>query len=90
MSTFDIIRAWKDAEYRKSLSIEEQRLLPEHPAGTVELTEAELGMAVAGDALSADPGAVPVADAGTNMDLTAGCCAPLCGIWTCCCNIMFD
>lgn len=79
MSTFNIVRAWKDVEYRKSLSIDEQRLLPEHPAGTVELTEAELGMAAAGVGPAPDPG--------TNADLTAGCCAPasICGVPTCCC-----
>jgi mersacidin/lichenicidin family type 2 lantibiotic len=38
----DIARAWKDLDYRNSLSIEEQALLPANPAGEVELTEAEL------------------------------------------------
>ena len=38
----DIARAWKDLNYRDSLSIEEQALLPANPAGEVELTEAEL------------------------------------------------
>lgn len=38
----DIIRAWKDRGYRESLSAEEQALLPENPAGQVELTDDEL------------------------------------------------
>jgi mersacidin/lichenicidin family type 2 lantibiotic len=42
MSTFEIVRAWKDAEYRQSLSAEEQALLPEHPAGSIELADEEL------------------------------------------------
>jgi mersacidin/lichenicidin family type 2 lantibiotic len=37
-----IIRAWKDVEYRLSLSEAERALLPDHPAGLVELTEKEL------------------------------------------------
>lgn len=37
----NIVRAWKDAEYRKSLSAEELALLPENPVGAVELTEDE-------------------------------------------------
>jgi mersacidin/lichenicidin family type 2 lantibiotic len=42
MSHFNIIRAWKDAEYRHRLSAAEQSLLPEHPAGVIELTDADL------------------------------------------------
>ena len=42
MSNGDIVRAWKDAEYRQSLSAEEQALLPEHPAGSLKLTDEEL------------------------------------------------
>jgi mersacidin/lichenicidin family type 2 lantibiotic len=43
-----IIRAWKDPEYRQSLSEEEQELLPENPAGAIELTDEELDMAAGG------------------------------------------
>ena len=41
MSRFDVIRAWKDASYRQSLSPEQLAGLPANPAGAVELTEAE-------------------------------------------------
>jgi mersacidin/lichenicidin family type 2 lantibiotic len=43
-----IIRAWKDPEYRQSLSQEEQALLPENPAGAIELTDEELDMVAGG------------------------------------------
>jgi mersacidin/lichenicidin family type 2 lantibiotic len=39
---FDIVRAWKDEAYRASLSTEEQAMLPENPAGALELSDAEL------------------------------------------------
>lgn len=42
MSKVDIIRAWKDAVYRKSLSSEEQAQVPAHPAGEILLTEEEM------------------------------------------------
>ena len=45
MSNRKIIRAWKDEEYRLSLSEAERAVLPEHPAGLVELTDADLGAA---------------------------------------------
>jgi mersacidin/lichenicidin family type 2 lantibiotic len=47
MTTNDIIRAWKDQEYRESLSEAERVALPKHPAGEIELSDAELE-AVAG------------------------------------------
>jgi mersacidin/lichenicidin family type 2 lantibiotic len=37
-----VIRAWKDEEYRLSLSETERAFLPAHPAGLLELNEAEL------------------------------------------------
>ncbi len=46
MSTVNLIRAWKDADYRASLSAAELAELPENPAGLVELPEdamAEVG-----------------------------------------------
>ena len=42
MTKEQIIRAWKDEEYRAGLDPEEFALLPEHPAGVVELSEHEL------------------------------------------------
>ena len=42
MSNQDIIRAWKDEDYRLSLSEAERALLPEHPAGLIELEGAEI------------------------------------------------
>jgi mersacidin/lichenicidin family type 2 lantibiotic len=48
MSCHNIVRAWKDQEYRLGLSESERALLPEHPAGMVELTDAELEAAAGG------------------------------------------
>lgn len=59
MSNIDIVRAWKDAEYRQSLSAEELARLPEHPAGAIELTDEELDQ---------------IAGAKTELVFTAGCC----------------
>jgi mersacidin/lichenicidin family type 2 lantibiotic len=39
MSKIDVIRAWRDPEYRASLRADE---VPSHPAGLVELTDEEL------------------------------------------------
>ncbi len=48
MKSKNVIRAWKDEEYRLSLSNAERAVLPEHPAGAMELTDAELGAAAGG------------------------------------------
>ncbi len=39
---FDLTRAWKDQDYRQSLSEEQRELLPANPAGEIELAEADL------------------------------------------------
>ena len=51
MSNVDITRAWKDEEYRNSLTEEQKSHLPPNPAGIVDLTEIEQGV-VEGGALS--------------------------------------
>lgn len=48
MSHKNIIRAWKDEDFRNSLSATERALMPEHPAGLVELSDAELEAAAGG------------------------------------------
>jgi mersacidin/lichenicidin family type 2 lantibiotic len=48
MTHTDIIRAWKDPEYRLSLGDAERTQLPAHPAGRIELTDAQLDAAVGG------------------------------------------
>jgi len=42
MSHADMIRAWKDPEYRSTLTD-----VPPHPAGLIELTDPDLGGGVA-------------------------------------------
>ncbi len=50
MDTTTIIRAWKDPEFRKSLTSEQRATLPECPSGQpmTELDEGELGDVVGG------------------------------------------
>ena len=47
MSHENIIQAWKDEAFRDSLSEEERALLPNHPVGSIELTDADLKAAAA-------------------------------------------
>lgn len=42
MTKIDIARAWRDPEYRASLSAAERAQLPEHPAGLVTLQDEDL------------------------------------------------
>lgn len=49
MKKEEIIRAWKDADFRTELSADERALLPENPAGLVELTDEALEDVVGGD-----------------------------------------
>ncbi|PSB45906.1 mersacidin/lichenicidin family type 2 lantibiotic, partial [Chamaesiphon polymorphus] len=38
----NIIRSWKSLDFRNGLSAKERAFLPENPAGSIELTDAEL------------------------------------------------
>ena len=42
MSNNNIIRAWKDEDYFDSLSEEERVLVPENPAGIVEISDEDM------------------------------------------------
>jgi mersacidin/lichenicidin family type 2 lantibiotic len=42
MSKVNVIRAWKDEEYRLSLTDAERAQLPEHPVGLIMLSEGEM------------------------------------------------
>ena len=48
LSKETIARAWKDKEFRNSLTEEEQSMLPTHPSGMIELTDEQLGEATGG------------------------------------------
>ena len=41
MPTLEIIKAWKDEEYRDTLTADQRALMPKHPAGDIELGDAE-------------------------------------------------
>jgi mersacidin/lichenicidin family type 2 lantibiotic len=42
LDNLSIVRAWKDEAYRQSMTEAERAALPQHPAGMLELTDAEL------------------------------------------------
>ena len=48
MSSHNVIRAWKDAAYRNSLTEAERAAIPANPAGAVELSDADLGKVAGG------------------------------------------
>jgi mersacidin/lichenicidin family type 2 lantibiotic len=48
MNALEIIRAWKDAAFRASLSPDQLAALPPNPAGMVELSESDLDGVVGG------------------------------------------
>jgi len=54
----DVVRAWKDAGYRETLTAEEQSLVPTSPAGMMELTDEDLEFVVGGLAEQTGTGGV--------------------------------
>jgi len=54
MSKLDVVRAWRDAEYRASLAESQRALLPDNPAGALNLSDLDLE-SVAGGTASTGP-----------------------------------
>jgi len=54
MSYEQIIHAWKNLEYRLSLSDAEGTLLPDHPAGLTELTAQDMEPVLGGGVYYSD------------------------------------
>ena len=76
MKAKQIVRAWKDEGYRLSLSDAERSLLPENPAGTIELSDADLAGATGG-VLTVVKGCPPITNARYIPHCTSGklpCC----------------
>ena len=48
MSNSNIIKAWKDPGYRNTLSQAERDALPANPAGSIEISDADLGKVAGG------------------------------------------
>ena len=67
MTKLEIIRAWKDEEYCSNLTDSERALLPQHPAGVIELSDMELSSAEGGTTVTIT---LPICD--TNI-YTASC-----------------
>jgi len=76
MSKLDVIRAWRDPEYRASLSDRQRAMLPDNPAGSIALSDAELD-AVAGGNLTLLIPCEPLTDG------FGGCPPSFPGICTC-------
>ena len=49
MNKENIIRAWKDRDFRNSLTEDELNSLPSNPAGMIDISDAELEMANGGN-----------------------------------------
>jgi len=42
MPTIEVVKAWKDEEYRDTLTVEQRAQLPQHPAGVIEFWAPQL------------------------------------------------
>ncbi|HKS26454.1 MAG TPA: mersacidin/lichenicidin family type 2 lantibiotic [Pyrinomonadaceae bacterium] len=67
MRKINIVRAWKDEDYRQSLSEAERAMVPQNPAGMIELDDRDLG-AVAGGTVFMPEAAM------SERLLSFGCC----------------
>ncbi len=79
MSDIDVVRAWKDPAYRRSLTPEQLASLPEHPAGMVELSDDQLSNA---SGAAAKPGPIQTTALTCTQHTFGGWKACGCGVFT--------
>ena len=72
MSSQNIVRAWKDAAYRNSLTEAERAALPANPAGAIELSDADLGW-VGGGRIAITAGCTRACSVGCTLACTLAC-----------------
>jgi len=68
-----VVRAWRDPEFRASLSEAERAQLPAHPAAPIELDDARLGLAGGNVAGGPDPNPVPISYSYSTAVYSYGC-----------------
>lgn len=79
MSLEDIVKAWRDDEYRASLPAKQQATLPASPIGEIELTDADLAEVEGGSPVAVSIAVTAllcpsIAAGGTCQVDTSGCC----------------
>lgn len=74
MDREQIIRAWKDEEYRTGLGESEGALLPEHPAGVIEIPDNRMDEAAGAFTLGTCDFIMSFYLNGTCSNMTTGCC----------------
>ncbi len=74
VSRIDVVRAWKDPEYREGLSEAERAALPANPAGLMDLADAELAGAAGGAVLAG--GAGGLLQIAQHSFVDTKCCCP--------------
>jgi mersacidin/lichenicidin family type 2 lantibiotic len=80
MSRKNIIRAWRDPEYRKRLSARQRALIPDNPAGFIELNDSDLALVGGAGEPTTDTNCPSACQGGTCTCLT---CTTYCTCETC-------
>lgn len=76
----DVIRAWRDEKYYRSLSAEQRQALPDHPAGLIELNDSDIRQVFGGSGSSNTDCSKPIIACGgepsaaSTICITYACC----------------
>ncbi|MDZ8188410.1 MAG: mersacidin/lichenicidin family type 2 lantibiotic [Nostoc sp. ChiSLP02] len=78
INDIDVVRAWKDEEYRSSLTEAQRAQIPDNPAGLVDLTDEEINGIEGGFSFHISGGRVctVTAECGCPSTVTGRCRCP--------------
>jgi len=80
----DVIRAWRDEKYYRSLTPEQQQSLPAHPAGLIELTDNDIRQVFGGSGSSNTDCSKPRAACSGGGCLEPSAASTICVTYACC------
>jgi mersacidin/lichenicidin family type 2 lantibiotic len=80
----DVIRAWKDEKYFRSLTSEQREALPAHPSGLIELSDDDIRQVFGGSGSTNTDCSKPAIGCSNVSACNPSCSTTVCTTYACC------
>ena len=80
----DVIRAWRDEKYYRSLTAEQQQSLPANPAGLIELSDGDIRQVFGGSGSTNTDCSKPRSACSGGGCLEPSAATTICSTYACC------
>ena len=80
----DVIRAWRDEKYYRSLNAEQRQALPDHPAGLMDLSDDDIRQVFGGSGSSNTDCSKPLIGCSAGAACNPSYSTTACNTYACC------